>query len=315
MNAPATPVAALNAETFAERLRTGIGLRIGPFDFRITIGLRDVAIALHSLYRDYPVIDDERVFHGHVSLREARLRRPGAPRRVRFLVDGRAPHDDRPAAHALAVLEWGLNLVVALRFHGFLMLHAAVLERDGRALVMPAMPGHGKTTLCAALAHRGWRLLSDEFGLVRPGTADFVPFPRPMPLKNESIDVLRAFAPGAFFGPRIEATAKGDIVHLRAPSDSVERAGETARAAWIVFPRWAAGATLSLESVPADQAFFSLATNAFNYELLGESAFETVRTIVGASRRLRLRYSSLDEAVRALNALEAPVDTREPVDA
>ena len=239
MNTPVGTVATLGAETFAERLRSGIGLRIGPFDFRITVRLRGPAQALHSLYFHYPVVDDNRVFHGHVSLEKAPLRWPGAPRRVRFRVDGRSPHEDRPAAHALAVLEWGLNLVVALRFHGFLMLHAAVLERDGGALVMPALPGHGKTTLCAALVHRGWRLLSDEFGIVRTGTTDFVPFPRPMPLKNESIDVLRAFAPDAIFGPRIEATAKGDVVHLRAPSDSIERAGETARAAWIVFPRCA----------------------------------------------------------------------------
>ncbi len=301
-------IATLDAEAFTERLRCGIGLRIGPFDFRITVGLRAPAVAFHSLYRHYPVIDDEGVFHGHVSLEETPPRWPGSPRRVRFRVDGRSPHEDRPAAHALAVLEWGLNLVVALRFHGFLMLHAAVLERDGRALVMPAMPGHGKTTLCAALAHHGWRLLSDEFGLVRPGTMNFIPFPRPMPLKNESIDVLRAFAPDAFFGPRIEATQKGDVVHLRAPSDSVERAGETARAAWIVFPRWTAGAALSLEPVAGDQAFFSLAMNAFNYERLGEPAFETVKAIVGASRRLRLRYSSLEEAIDALDSLREPAD-------
>ena len=168
--------------------------------------------------------------------------------------------------------------------------------------------GQGKTTLCAALAHRGWRLLSDEFGIVRIGTTNLVPFPRPMPLKNESIDILRAFAPNAFFGPRIEATAKGDIVHLRAPSDSVERADETARVAWIVFPRWTAGAPLSLEPVGANQAFLALATNAFNYELIGEPAFETVKEIVATSRRMRLQYSALDDAVEALNALCAQTD-------
>lgn len=301
-------VGALEPGAFAGRLRRGCGLRIGLFDFRLTVRVRDVAQALHSLYGDYPLLDDERVFHGHVSLDEVRPRWPGSQRRVRFRVDGRSPHEDRPLGHALAVLEWGLNLVVAMRFHGFLMLHAAVLERDGRALVMPAMPGHGKTTLCAALAHRGWRLLSDEFGVVRPGSIDFAPLPRPMPLKNESIDVLRAFAPQARFGPRIEGTVKGTIVHLRPPADSVVRARETARATWVVFPRWSAGAELSLQPMMEQEAFFSLATNAFNYELIGEPAFDTVESIVGASRCLRLRYSSLDEAVAALDALREAVD-------
>ncbi len=301
-------VASLDARAFAERLHEGLGLRIGPFDFRLTIRARGVAAHLHALYLDYPLLDDDRVFHAHVSLDEVPARWPGARRHVRFRVDGRAPHDDLPVAHALAALEWGLNLVIALRFHGYLMLHAAVLERDGRALVMPAMPGHGKTTLCAALAHRGWRLLSDEFGLVRPGSTDFVALPRPMPLKNESIDVLRAFAPRASFGPRIDGTSKGTVVHLRAPSQAVERAHETARAAWIVFPRWAQGTPLSITPVAADEAFFSLATNAFNYELIGEPAFDTVKDIVADARRVRLRYSALDDAIRALDELCETVD-------
>lgn len=301
-------VAALSARAFAERLRHGLGLRIGPFDFHLTIRAREVAVPLHALYRDYPLLGDDRVYHAHVSLDDVPARWFGGQRRVRFRVDGRAPQDDLPAAQALAALEWGLNLVIAMRFHGFLMLHAAVLERDGLALVMPAMPGHGKTTLCAALAHRDWRLLSDEFGIVRPGSIDFVPLPRPMPLKNESIDVMRAFAPRATFGPRIDGTHKGTVTHVRAPSRAVERAGETARAAWIVFPRWTRGTPLSIQPVAADEAFFLLATNAFNYELIGEPAFDTVKAIVADSRHVRLQYSALDDAVAALDELCETVD-------
>lgn len=307
MSASTGTVASLDAQAFAEALRRGLGLRVGPFDLRLTVRAKGVARSLYRLYRNYPLLDDGRVFHAHVSLDDVRWRRPGSPL-VRFRVDGRMPHEDRPADHALAVLEWGLNLVIALRFHGFLMLHAAVLERDGLALVMPAMPGHGKTTLCAALAHRGWRLLSDEFGLVRPLSTDFVPLPRPMPLKNESIDVMRAFAPRALFGPRIEGTTKGTIVHVGAPAGSVERADETARAAWVVFPRWLRDAPLDIEPVAADQAFLRLATNAFNYELLGEPAFETVRAIVETSHCMQLRYSRLEEAVEALDELCETVD-------
>lgn len=294
----------LAAQEFAARLARGrLEVRIGPFDLRVTGRARGLAEPLHVLYRDYPLLEGERVLHGHVEVRDVLRWLPRPRRAIRFEVDGRAPHEDMPAGQALPVLEWGINLVIALRYHCFLMLHAAVLERGGRALLLPAWPGHGKTTLCAALAHRGWRLLSDEFGLVRPGTRDLVPVPRPMPLKNASIEVIRQFAPQAFIGPTIPGTRKGTIAHVRSPAGSVARAGEPAPAGWIVFPRWQAGAALTLEAMSRSEGYMQLATNAFNYEMLGEAGFDTVRDLVGGARCHRLVYSDLDEAVRALDAL------------
>lgn len=296
----------LPVDDFASRLsRGGVAVRIGPFDLRVCAQARGLVQPLHSLYRDYPLLEGERVLHGHVEVRDVLRLLPKPRRVVRFTVDGRAPHEDMPAGQALPVLEWGINLVIALRFHCYLMLHAAVLEREGRALLLPAWPGHGKTTLCAALAHRGWRLFSDEFGLVRPGTRELVPVPRPMPLKNDSIEVIRRFAPDACFGPTIPGTRKGTIAHVRPPPASVARAQETAPAAWIVFPRWEAGAALALEEIPRSEGFMQLATNAFNYEMLGEAGFDTARGLVEATRCYRLVYSDLDEAVAELDALAA----------
>lgn len=297
-------VGQLELSRFSERLEEpGLGVSIGPFDFLVRARVRGLAAPLHRLYRDYPVLTGERVYSARVALHDVWRLMPRPKRSVRFTVDGRAPHEDMPAGQAFAVLEWGLNLTIALRFHRFLLLHAAVVERGGRALLLPAAPGHGKTTLCAALAHRGWRLLSDEFGLLRPGTPRMVPVPRPMPLKNESIAVLRRFAPEAVLGPEIPNTRKGTIAHVRPPASAVLRAAEEALPAWLVFPRWVAGAPLSLIAVPRAEAFMQLASNAFNYELHGAPAFETLREVVGGSRCYRLVYSDLESAVAALSSL------------
>jgi HprK-related kinase A len=281
----------------------GLGVRVGPFDLHLRISDSDVHEPLRMLYREHPVLDDDRVFSCHAELQRVWHfgRHPG--QRIRFKVDGVVPHEDMPAGQGLAVLEWGVNLAIAMRFHGFLMLHAAVLERAGRALLLPAAPGYGKTTLCAGLAHSGWRLFSDEFGLLRPQDTRLTPLPRPMPLKNESIEVMRRFAPQATFGPVIPNTRKGTVVHVGPPPDSVARAEDTAPAGWIVFPRWAAGEPLVLEEVGRTEAFMKLATNAFNYDLLGEPAFETVRALVESARCFELVYSDLSEAVAVLTAL------------
>jgi len=208
-----------------------------------------------------------------------------------------------PAEHALAVLEWGINLVIAFRHHSHLMLHAGVVEKAGHAMIFPAEPGSGKTTLCAALMLRGWRLLSDEFGLLRPGTLSFIPVPRPMPLKNESISVIKSFDRGAFLGPEIANTRKGTIAHLRPSGPSIQFAERVAQASAVIFPKWESGTELVLEELPQNDAFAALALNSFNYELLGETGFKTVAKLVSGVKSYRFRYSDLNGAIDAIDGL------------
>jgi HprK-related kinase A len=196
-----------------------------------------------------------------------------------------------------------LNLVIALRSHSLLMLHSAAVERAGGVLLLPAWPGAGKTTLCTGLVHRGWRLFSDEFGLVRPTTTEMLPIPRPMPLKNESIEVIRAFAPDAELGPTIPKTRKGTIAHVKPPLASIRDAARPGKVRWIVFPRWSATDAPEFEPMAKAEAFMMLATNAFNYEMLGEAAFTTVRELVATSRCFRMVYSDLERATALLNEL------------
>ena len=61
---------------------------------------------------------------------------------------------------------------------GFLVLHAAVVERAGRALVLSGPPGIGKSTLTLALLERGFGFLSDDFCPIDRVTRQVHPFPR-----------------------------------------------------------------------------------------------------------------------------------------
>jgi HprK-related kinase A len=133
------------------------------------------------------------------------------------------------------------------------------VERSGCALVLPGPPGSGKSTLCAALISRGWRLLSDELTLLDPVTANVVPLPRPVSLKNASIAAIRQFYPAAELGPPVHDTAKGSVAHLKAPTDSVRRASELARPRWIVLPRYETGASAHLAQLSKARTFMYLA--------------------------------------------------------
>jgi HprK-related kinase A len=303
---PPTSPRDLTLEQFSDRIATkGVGFDIGPFRTHIRATVPALFEPLQKLYADFAFVDLNNVFSMHASVTPTRAFPSLRRQRVRYTVDGFAPHEDMPIDQALPVLEWGINLVIAMRSHHLLMLHSAVLEKHGRAIILPGAPGSGKSTLCAAMAHRGWRLLSDEFGLAPHRSASLVPVPRPIALKNESIDVFQSFAPDAFLGPRIPKTRKGTVAHVRPPTMSIRRQSELASARWVVFPRWQDGAALQWTPLKKAQSFMALASNAFNYELLGEEGFRTVRAITDACDSYSLVYSDLDDAISRVDEISA----------
>jgi HprK-related kinase A len=286
----------------------GLGLQFGPFNLRIRSNLGSFASLAHQLYEPYPLLAAEAISDFHVQISSPRGLRRWVRRQACFIVDGQSPFAPYTAEHAFPALEWGINWCVATRSHYLLMLHSAVVERNGHAMLFPAWPGHGKSTLCTALIHSGWRLLSDEFGLVRPEDGTLLPVPRLIPLKNESIEVIRRFRPAAVIGPAFYGTRKGTVAHIRPPADSIRRAQQPARPRWFVFPRWIADTPFTLEPMPKSQAFLMVATNAFNYEVLDETAFRLVADMVRACDCYSLRYSDLNEAVTALEKLSHSTD-------
>ncbi len=305
MTAAATPLTLhqLSLEVLAERLTAGLRFEVGPFV--VCLASRDPALAacLAAYYPDYPLATPDRFADASITLREqgrwARWR--GRPR-VISLEDGTA-FARFPAVELLAQLEWSMNWCIAMRANQFLMLHGGVVARDRDALIMPGAPRAGKSTLTAYLAHRGWRLFSDEFALLTQDTAMLRPFPRLIPLKNESIDVIARAVPEARFGPRIPNTRKGLVSHLCPGPEHLRRMHEGAHPRFIVFPRYVAGAAAELVPLPPAEAFAELTNNAFNYVLLGARAFELVADLAEQTRCYRLRYGNLAEANRRLTAL------------
>lgn len=293
----------LRLERFARDLaREGIAVRSGPFVSHIMSELPELAAPLHELYRDFP-LETEGLVDYHISIRKSGHWWRGSPSRAAFHFDGDQPFQPFDRRLALAFLEWGLNRCIYVNAHQFLIFHAAVVDRDGKALVLPGLPGSGKSTLCAALVHRNWRLLSDELTLVRPVDGTLYPIARPVSLKDESIEIIRRFAPDATFGPIIEDTHKGTTAHMRAPAESVRRADERSRPAWVVFPKYTEGAETLFTPLPKARAFFRLADNSFNYDKLGATGFRLTCDMVDACDCYEFAFSALDEAVDLLDSL------------
>jgi HprK-related kinase A len=304
----ALTVSSLSPRELAERLAgPGLYLRTGPFVNHIASNVPSIGAGIGTMYADYPLADSEFAdFHLRFD-RSTGLRRWWRPQ-ARFNHEGVTPFAPVPQEHGYAMFEWMLNWCVSGRAHEYLMIHAAVLEKDGCAAILPAPSGSGKSTLCAALAHCGWRLLSDELTLIRLADGMIAPLPRPISLKNDSIDIMRGYLDAPVFSPPVEYTMKGKIAHLKPPADSIARAAETARPAWIIFPQYAAGESAVLAPMGRARAFMQLADNAFNFSLLGAAGFEALGDLIDRSDAFTFRYSVLDEAT----AIFAGLTPRQP---
>jgi len=282
----------------------GIRLRLGPVVANIGSSFETVASAIALHYCEHDVVPDTDFADFHVAVDPVRGLRRWIRPQAYFRFDASPPFNPLAANQAFPLLEWGLNWCISAHCHQFLIIHAAVVERGGHALIMPAPPGSGKSTLCAALVARGWRLLSDELALIDVETRRITPVPRPISLKNASIRIIGQFWRDAAMSPVVHDTLKGSVAHARPPAASVKAAEQTAMPGWIVLPTFRAAEPMSLTLLAKSTAFMRLVESAFNYSVLGRRGFDILADVVAASECREFRYGGqLDEAVVAFDAL------------
>ncbi len=281
----------------------GLRLRTGLFNCRMQSEVAAIAPEMAQLYAHHELLDDSSFIDFHIKISTGKgLRRWLRPQAL-FSVDEVLPFTPLPQNQALAMIEWGLNWCITAYSHHLLVLHAASLAKGEHALILPAPPGSGKSTLCAALANRGWRLLSDELTLIDLRDGRLHALARPVNLKNNSIDVIRRFAPEAFLSAPVLDTTKGTVA-LMAPNEaSVQAQTQPTWPRWMALPRWQAGAATRLTPMPPGEAFLQLADNAMNYHILGEQGFQALGQLIDRVESFRFEYSDLNEAVALFDQL------------
>ena len=292
------------AATIDQQLRgDGLALDLGAARIRIRSDVPEIAAMLRTVYGAFNARPTDDVFDVTVDLRRATgLRRYLRPQ-VELWIDGETEFEPFPRDTPLPLLEWGINHALATRLCGYLLLHAGALERSGHGLLLPAMPGSGKSTLTAALSRKGYRLLSDEFGVIRLADRQMLAMLRPIALKNESIAVLRALDPAGVIGPAFPRTRKGTVAHLAPQSTDVEGIHRPVRPRFIVFPQFDPSADVDLRPLLGGAAFARLVVNSFNYDALGPDGFDALCDVVQGSACYQLRYGNLAQAIAAVDAL------------
>ena len=300
--------------------------RVGPFRYALDVTVRSAQEAVEQLYADYPHYEAGEWMDFHLRLFPDSAWKLGRAK-ARLFLDHVEPFGTFPIEQAGAMLEWGMNWCIWLNLSHWLIFHAAMLERNGGGLILAADSGVGKSTLAAGLMFSGWRLLSDELTLLDPDDtisgqdcplARLVPIPRPVCLKNQSIDVIRRFAPQAELSREYPDTGKGRIAHVKPLANAVQRMDERVTPRWILFPHYRPGAPTSWSRWEKAETVIQLGRNGVDYSTLGSKGFEAICNLVHHCECWRFEYSDMREAVAVLAEMadgqtEHPLSEKEEV--
>lgn len=275
-------------------------LDLAPFNFLVTT---DSSLVVHNLKHIYGEVlrsPASGVADYHVQILNSGGLRAVFKRQSRFFSDQHEPFKPLSHKQAYAFLEWGMNYSVAANEMQHVIVHSAVLAKNDKAVLFPAPPGSGKSTLTSFLAFNGWQLLSDEMSLILPNTSQVVPFVRPICLKNASIALAKSWFPNAKFSTIAPDTHKGDVIHLSPPENSWQLKNKPVEIVGVVFPNYNKHKELEVYQLNKTQAFSQLAENSFNYGVIGDVGFQTLTQIIDKVDSFEIHYNDLVEVKRFL---------------
>ncbi|MCE0556629.1 HprK-related kinase A [Motilimonas sp. E26] len=299
-------LAAYPEQVRAALKQQGLFLSLPPFVIQVRCSSNALADYFTRIYANHEFFPQPQVASFNIELKHERGLRRWLKPQIRFYQNEHAPFYSMPESHAPILWEWGLNYCIAAKYHACLTIHAAVVAKNGEALVIPAPPGSGKSTLCALLCSHGWQLLSDEFALIDLSSQQVQALPRPISLKNQSIDVLREYVEKTQSHGRFSAeflgTSKGRVALYSVPSEQLAQNQQSYPIKRVLFPRYCQGLHCEVTPISPAQCLMQLADNSFNFAVLGQAAFICLAEVVASSHAYSVDYGNF-------NALLAQLDT------
>jgi hypothetical protein len=205
------------------------------------------------------------------------------------------PVDFTTGLHRLAPTVKSLLWKLAIDRYEFLFyIHSGVVGTGDRCVLLPAAAGSGKSSLTAALVHRGYRYLSDEVALIEPTTFRVPPVPLALCVKGTGWQLMMRYFPNlrALMGHQ---RGDGKRVRYVPPVPSTIQTGG-GLVSHVIFPRYDAGAANEMRPIARSVALRRLMSECWACGHLDrENVTELVRWI-GQIDCYELTFTSLEKA-------------------
>jgi Coenzyme PQQ synthesis protein D (PqqD) len=198
-----------------------------------------------------------------------------------------------------------LTQLATARSGGLCVVHAGALCRNGAALLLPGDAGHGKSTLSAGLAARGFDMLCDDTTLLAGEPPLVRSIPTGLCIKRGACAVLEPHYPRLASLPEWHRPDGRQARYLM-PGRDLPWAGPDAAVgvSWIVFPRYHPDRGTALLPLPRHEALARLLRGVcFLSGSLDERNLEKLIAWIEPIDCFELPLSSLDAATALLDGL------------
>jgi hypothetical protein len=224
---------------------------------------------------------------------------PSEPLRYRLLRDDEQLIGSGVLVDVIHQFMWQAMRGMMQQTKDLMLIHAgAVVAPGGKAILFPADPGSGKTTLVTGLVRAGFGFLSDEVGVIEPGTARLHPFPRALNLKNGTLEI---FPDLHLPSDDLKGALRRRFVKVGEIRPKSE-AGPT-EVAFIIAPRYREGARTEVTVLSAAETTKELWANAMNRSLHGPRALPILAYVAARAKGYRLVSGNLQDALKAVAEL------------
>jgi len=182
-----------------------------------------------------------------------------------------------------------------------LLFHAAVVAKNGHAIVMPAASGAGKSTLSCWLVKQGFGYCTDELGFLATNSNQVDCFTRPVILKNSAREVM---TPLLGLGG-LERTCYQGPVAMMVPRQHLnpEFITNCPEVALFVFPNYQPYSDFQCSKLTAAQVGMRLMSLLVNARNLHDHGFSEVSRIARHAPACEIRYSSFAQIEKHYSAI------------
>jgi len=191
---------------------------------------------------------------------------------------------------------------------GMLFFHAAVLARNGSAVLFPGPSGAGKSTLSLALASRGWTYLSDEVAPVNEDDLSVHPYLRAIKLRPSGFELFP-------FLREIREASANERQYLRLRELPITLGRGSYEVQSVVFPNYKPGGPPRLIPLPKAVEAMELAKCCFSFDLANGKTLLGIQRLVKSTDCFRFEIGEISESCDLLDSFQSATASRAPVSA